>query len=175
MASLVDDITFSDLISSGACHNGCRREEHAIAHVTGSPDTQACELQTVSPFDSTTPEPGLLRASIYCEDSSGNLIEQGNRPCVFDVCVDFAWNTDDQELAYDVVINRPSRPSAAHTIYVDLSVEIDPTANTNVDSCAFNGTCALLECTAPNSYSAIVSGCLQGRADREVIHSVTYL
>lgn len=158
VASLVDDITFSDIASGGACNDGCRREEHAIAHVTGTPETQACELQTVSPFDSSTPEPGLLRASIYCEDSSGNLIQQGVRPCVFDICVDFAWNDIEDELAYDVVIERASRPSQPHTIYVDLSVAIDPTAtNTNVDSCMFNGTCALLECTEPNAYSAIVS------------------
>lgn len=173
VASLVDDITFSDIVTDGACHTGCRREEHAIAHVTGTPETQACELQTVSPFDASTPEPGLLRASIYCEDSSGNLIEQGVRPCIYDICVDFAWNDDEGELTYDVVIERASRPSAPHTIYVDLSVAIDPTAaNTNVDSCAFNGTCALLECVEPNAYSAIVSllsASVKRATDREIL------
>lgn len=158
VASLVDDITFSDIVTGGACNVGCHREHHAIAHVTATPETRSCELQTVSPFDDSTPDPGLLRASIYCEDSSGNLIRQGVRPCIFDVCVDFAWNNDANDLTYDVVIERDARPSKPHTVYVDLSVEVDPTAtNTDVDSCAFNGTCSTLQCTGTNAYAAIVS------------------
>ncbi|CAN0053620.1 unnamed protein product, partial [Ectocarpus sp. 12 AP-2014] len=105
VASLVDDITYADIVPSGTCADGCVRYEQAVAHVTGTPDQLDCDLQTVSPFDSSTPEPGLLRALIYCEDSSGTLIEQGTRPCVFDVCVDFSWSTGDGdgdgELTYE--------------------------------------------------------------------------
>ena len=161
VASLVDDITYSDIVSGGDCHSGCQREEHAVAHVSGTPQTPSCELQTISPFDTSTPEPGLLRASIYCEDSTGALIEQGVRPCIFDVCVDFKWtagiNEQDGQLTYDVVIERPSKPSAPHTVYVDLSVAVDPTANTtDVDSCVALGECVGLVCEAPTAYTAEV-------------------
>lgn len=153
VASLVDDITFSDIVSGGDCHTGCQREEHAVAHVSGTVATPSCRLQTITPFDPSIPEPGLLRASIYCEDSSGALIEQGTRPCVFDVCVDFKWtvgvNDEEGQLTYEVVIDRPSKPSAPHTVYVDLSVAVDPTANTtSVDSCQVLGECVGLVCTA---------------------------
>lgn len=162
VASLVDDIVYADLVANGDCADGCRREEHAVAHVSGTPQTRSCELQTITPFDASTPEPGLLRASIYCEDSTGALIEQGTGPCKFDICVDFAWTDgegdEEGELSYDVVIVRDKKPRAPHTVYVDLSVAIDPTAtNTNVDSCAKNGTCASEVCTAPDGYSAVVS------------------
>ncbi|CAM9350584.1 unnamed protein product, partial [Ectocarpus sp. 8 AP-2014] len=62
------------------------------------------------------------------------------------------------ELTYEVRVERESKPSAPHTIYVDLSVAIDPTAtNTNVDSCQFNGTCEAQTCEAPNAYGAVIS------------------
>lgn len=162
MASLVDDIVYADLITNGDCVNGCRREEHAVAHVSGTPQTRSCELETITPFDATTPLPGLLRASIYCEDATGALIEQGTGPCKFDICVDFAWKdgegNDEGELTYDVVIVRESKPRAPHTVYVDLSVAIDPTAtNSNVDSCSKNGTCVTKECNGAEGYSAMVS------------------
>lgn len=162
VASLVDDIVYADLITNGDCVNGCRREEHAVAHVSGTPQTRSCELETITPFDTTTPLPGLLRASIYCEDATGALIEQGTGPCKFDICVDFAWTDgegdEEGELTYDVVIVREKKPRAPHTVYVDLSVAIDPTAtNTAVDSCSKNGTCVTKECTAPDNYAAMVS------------------
>lgn len=65
VASLVDDITYADIVPSGTCYDGCTRYEQAVAHVTGTPDQLDCGLQTVSPFDASTPEPGLLRALIY--------------------------------------------------------------------------------------------------------------
>lgn len=162
VASLVDDIVYADIVEGGDCVSGCSREEHAVAHVSGTPQTRSCELQTITPFDTSTPEPGLLRASVYCEDSSGALIEQGTNPCKFEICVDFSWTDgegdEEGELSYDVLIIRDQRPRAPHTVYVDLSVAIDPTAsNTNVDSCNKNGTCALKECTAPDAYTASVS------------------
>lgn len=161
VASLVDDIVYADLVANGDCSDGCRREEHAVAHVSGTPQTRSCELQTITPFDPATPEPGLLRASIYCEDSTGALIEQGTGPCKFDICVDFSWTDgegdNEGQLTYDVVIVRDERPRAPHTVYVDLSVAIDPTVtNGNVDSCAKNGSCVTKECTAPDGYPAEV-------------------
>ena len=162
VASLVDDIVYADLTPNGDCVNGCRREEHAVAHVSGTPQTRSCELQTITPFDSSTPLPGLLRASIYCEDATGALIEQGTGPCKFDICVDFAWTDgegdEEGQLTYDVVIVRETKPRAPHTVYIDLSVAIDPTAtNTDVDSCAKNGTCVTKECSGTEGYSAMVS------------------
>ncbi|CAM9318065.1 unnamed protein product [Scytosiphon promiscuus] len=162
VASLVDDITYSDIVTGGSCNDGCTREERAVAHVTGTPEQADCELQAITPFDQSIPEPGLLRASHYCEDSSGTLIEQGVRPCIYTICVDFSWSAgesdEDGELAYEVIIDRESKPSAPHTIYVDLSVAVDPTAsNTDVDSCQFNATCDPIECTAPDSYAAVIS------------------
>lgn len=174
VASLVDDIVYADLVADGDCYDGCTREEHAIAHVSGTPSTESCELQTITPFDSADVEPGLLRASIYCEDATGALIEQGTAPCKFEICVDFAWTDgegdNEGQLTYDVVIVRDSKPRAPHTIYVDLSVAIDPTAsNTNVDSCQKNGTCAAKVCTEPEAYTALVS---RGRMQRITCQSV---
>lgn len=76
--------------------------------------------------------------------------------------MDFSWNVGDGdgegELTYEVVVERESKPSAPHTIYVDLSVAIDPTStNTNVDSCQYNGTCDPQVCETPNNYGAVVS------------------
>lgn len=161
VAKLVDDIVGSDLSAGGDCVTGCTREVHAVAHVAGTPQTTACELQTVTPFDTSTEKPGLLRASIYCEDVTGALIEQGTGPCQFDICVDFQWidgqGEDEGQLIYDVVIVRDKKPRAAHTVYVDLSVAIDPTApQAEVDSCAKAGTCAVKVCTAPTAYTAEV-------------------
>lgn len=176
VASLIDDITYSDIVVNGDCHEGCLREEHAVAHVAGNPETPSCKLQTVSPFDATVPDAGLLRASVYCEDSTGALIKQGNRPCIFDVCVDFKWtegvNDQDGQLTYDVVIERLSKPSAPHTVYVDLSVAVDPTANnTSVDSCVAEGFCNGLVCAAPEAYTAQVSEhvqlCARGKRECE--------
>lgn len=162
VASLVDDIVYADLVGDGDCTDGCRREEHAVAHVSGTPQTRSCELETVTPFDSADVEPGLLRASIYCEDATGALIEQGNGPCRFEICVDFSWadgeGDEEGKLTYDVLIIRDGKPRAPHTVYVDLSVAVDPTSNGNVDSCSKNGTCALQECTGTESYTAVVSG-----------------
>ena len=156
VASLVDDITYSDMVSTGKCAEGCATEQHANAFIDGTPATPTCRLQTVSPFDDTVASPGLLRAHINCEDSSGTLIEQGTRPCIFDVCVDFAWDAEQSLLQYDVAITRPSKPSAPHTIYVDLSVSIDPLGNnTSVDSCESTAKCDVLDCTG--QYSAMVS------------------
>lgn len=162
VASLVDNIVYADIVEKGDCVSGCTREEHAVAHVSGTPQTRSCELQTITPFDTTAPEPGLLRASVYCEDASGALIEQGTGPCKFEICVDFSWTDgegdEEGQLSYDVVIIRDQKPRAPHVVYVDLSVAIDPTAsNTNVDSCAKNGTCVMKECEAPNGYTATVS------------------
>lgn len=162
VASLVDNIVYADIVEKGDCVSGCTREEHAVAHVSGTPQTQSCELQTVTPFDTAEPEPGLLRASVYCEDATGALIEQGTGPCKFEICVDFSWKDgegdEEGQLSYDVVIIREQKPRAPHVVYVDLSVAIDPTAsNTNVDSCSKNGTCALKECLAPTAYAATVS------------------
>lgn len=162
VASLVDDIVYADLIPSGSCHSGCTREEHAVAHIEYTPEHRSCELQTVTPFDPSVPEPGLLRASVYCEDSTGALIEEGTAPCIFDICVDFAWTDSDEgeggQLTYDVLIIRESRPRSAHTVYVDLSVSIDPSASYgDVDSCAHEGICATKNCTEPNPYGAVVS------------------
>eukprot|EP00903_Cladosiphon_okamuranus_P018235 g16774.t1 len=162
VASLVDDITYSDIVSGGDCHSGCIREEHAVAHISGSPATPSCQLQTITPFDASTPEPGLLRASIYCEDSTGALIEKGTRPCIFDACVDFKWtagvNDVEGQLTYDVVITRLSKPSAPHTVYVDLSVAVDPTANnTSVDSCTAQGECEGVVCDGDKSYTAEIT------------------
>lgn len=180
VASLVDDITYSDIVTGGSCSgvDGCTREERAVAHVTGTPEQADCALQTITPFDQSIPEPGLLRASHYCEDSSGTLIEQGVRPCIYTICVDFSWSAgeseEDGELAYEVIIDRTSKPSAPHTIYVDLSVAVDPTAsNTDVDSCQFNATCDPIVCTAPNSYPAVVSARGRGEETRAkgILHS----
>lgn len=162
VASLVDDIVYADLIPSGSCHSGCTREEHAVAHIEGTPSHESCELQTVTPFDPSVPEPGLLRASIYCEDSTGALIEEGTGPCIYDICVDFSW-TDNEEgeggqLTYDVLIIRESKPRGAHTVYIDLSVSIDPSATYgDVDSCMLEGTCTTKNCTEPTPYDAVVS------------------
>ena len=49
VASLVDDIVYADLIPNGDCVNGCRREEHAVAHVSGTPQTRSCCLLYTSP------------------------------------------------------------------------------------------------------------------------------
>lgn len=160
VASLIDDITYSDIVANGDCHNGCKREEHAVAHLEGTPATPSCELQTISPFDTATPPPGLLRASIYCEDSTGALVEQGVRPCIYEVCVDFKWtagiNGEEGQLTYDVVIDRAAKPNAPHTVYVDLSVGVDPsTTNSNVDSCVAVGECVGLQCG--QEYTAEVS------------------
>ncbi|CAM9490739.1 unnamed protein product, partial [Sphacelaria rigidula] len=51
VAELVDDIVASDIVSGGDCHTGCTREVHATAHVSGTPETTSCELETVTPFD----------------------------------------------------------------------------------------------------------------------------
>lgn len=176
VASLVDDITYSDIVSGGDCHTGCQREEHAVAHVSGTPATPSCELQTISPFDTSVALPGLLRASIYCEDSTGALVEQGTRPCIFEVCVDFKWTTgindEEGQLTYDVVIERPSKPSAPHTVYVDLSVAVDPTANTTaVDSCLAEGECVGLVCEAPQAYTAEVR---RDNAESELVSALLF-
>lgn len=156
VASLVDDITYSDIVSTGKCAEGCATEEHANAFIDGNVQTPTCNIQTVSPFDDAVAAPGLLRAHIYCEDSSGTLIEQGTRPCIFDVCVDFAWDAEESLLQYDVLITRDDKPSAPHTIYVDLSVSIDPLGNnTSIDSCQNQNKCPVLECDG--TYPAKVS------------------
>lgn len=161
VAELVDDIVSSDIVPGGNCYSGCKREVKAQAHVEGTPETGDCKLQTVTPFNTTIPEPGLLQASIYCEDKTGALIEQGKGPCQFDVCVDFRW-TDAEvgaggHLYYEVVIIRSSKPRASHTVYVELSVAIDPTANGDVDSCLKEGACVTTFCQAPVPYTANVS------------------
>lgn len=161
VAELVDDIVISDLIEGGNCENGCTREVHAVAHVEGNPQNEECKLEVVSPFNNSQPEPGLLTATIYCEDYTGALIEQGRGPCKFEHCVDFRWIDGDGdtggELEYDVVIIRSEKPSAAHTVYVDLAVSVDPTSvNSNVDSCEAEGTCSFKECVSPEPYKAEV-------------------
>lgn len=162
VAQLVDDIVASDLSPGGNCEDGCTREVHAIAHVSGSPQSRSCELQTVTPFDSSPVQAGLLRASVYCEDSTGALIEEGTGPCQFNVCVDFRYiageGDDEGNLEYDVVIVRSRKPRAPHTVYVDLSVAVDPTsAGAEVDSCEKVGWCAVKECTEPEAFMAKAS------------------
>lgn len=161
VAQLIDDIVDSDTVVGGDCSNGCSREVHATAFVAGTPQTPTCRLQTVTPFDSAVTPPGLLRASVYCEDVTGALIQQGTGPCIFDVCVDFRWTAgegdEEGQLDYEVVIERKKKPRAAHTVYIDLSVAIDPTElNVKVDSCESNDECVVKKCTAPTSYMAKV-------------------
>lgn len=161
VAQLVDNIVDSDTVNGGDCSDGCTREVYATAFVAGTPQTPSCQLQTVTPFDSTVAPPGLLRASIYCEDVTGALIEQGTGPCVFEVCVDFKWDAgegdDEGQLDYEVVIKRTKKPRAAHTVYVDLSVAIDPTApNPEVDSCKSAAVCDAKVCDAAAPYMAKV-------------------
>lgn len=162
VARLVDDIVYADLVGDGDCVNGCRREEHAVAFVAGNPVTRSCSLQMTTPFDTTTSKPGLLSALHYCEDATGALIEQGKGPCKFHLCVDFDWTEgegdEDGKLSYDVVIIRTQKPRAPHTVYVDLTVVVDPTAaGLSVDSCERNGTCVGVQCAAPEAYTAVVS------------------
>lgn len=162
VAELIDDIVSADIVPGGNCDSGCTREVHAIAHVDGTPEEAQCLLETRTPFDTVNPTPGLLTAHIYCEDETGMLIKEGTGPCRYKVCVDFQWKDGDEEgtggrLEYDVVIVREDKPRAPHTVYVDLSVEIDPTATvSDVNSCEYPETCVLKECIVPNGYRAEV-------------------
>ncbi|CAM9755430.1 unnamed protein product [Discosporangium mesarthrocarpum] len=153
VASLVDDIVPVDYIEGGDCYEGCIREIRASAHVEGDKSTEGCGLVTTTPFTSNAPEDGTLKATVYCKDRSGALVPQGVGVCQFSVCVDYAWNAEEGEVYYDVVITRADRPRGEHAVHVDLSVDVDPfSLGAFSPICEKTKICDVKKCTGDISY-----------------------